>query len=403
MNIGKNKSKNNKKVVMYDYYLAIDWSQVNCALAIMKNNSLEPKIIEYDDEQSINLKKLKEKLKEIRGKKIITIEETTSTHWLYVELKEYVNKILVCDPYRNKLLSEGPQNDKTDARKLCQLLRNGMLKEIFHSLDEDYKIRQLESSYEDIVKAGVRILNQRSAIYRAIGLRAKKDKLPKDDIYKAIERNQNKAIELYYEQKEDYDKVFKELKGKNQVVNKLCSIPGIAEVGAVKIYSRVIEPGRFRNKYKYWTYCGLAKQEKESGKKSYGKKKPRYCRTLKGVYKTAAWAAIGGNSDIREYYEYLLTEIHYPKEKAINQIARYIAKVSLAIMSNKQSYKPYKWRLGKDDPQANVPLSFSRHNHKNKKKTQSGITVSDYSRESAYPSAGCSPAEPAYVWADNRI
>ena len=190
-----------------------------------------------------------------------------------------------------------------------------MLKEIFHSMDDDYKIRKLESSYGDIVKAGVRVLNQRSAIYRAIGLKVKKDKLPKDDIYMVIERNQNKAIELYSEQKEDYEKVFKELKRKNQTIKNLCSIHGIAEIGAVKIYSRVIEPGRFENKYKYWAYCGLVKHEKESGGKSYGKKNPRYCRALKGVYRIAAWAAIGGKNDIREYYEYLLTEKYYPETR----------------------------------------------------------------------------------------
>jgi len=46
------------------------------------------------------------------------------------------------------LLSEGPQNDKIDAVKLCQLLRAGLLKEIYHSLEEDYHLRKLVSAYE---------------------------------------------------------------------------------------------------------------------------------------------------------------------------------------------------------------------------------------------------------------
>ncbi|MGD8780372.1 MAG: transposase [Ignavibacteria bacterium] len=117
----------------------------------MRSNSINVKIVEYTNDPVENLKKIKKQLKEIRGKKILTIEETTTTHWLYVELKEYVEKILICDPYRNSLLSEVPKNDKIDARKLCQLLRSGMLKEVYHSLDEDYKIRKLESAYEDIV------------------------------------------------------------------------------------------------------------------------------------------------------------------------------------------------------------------------------------------------------------
>ena len=141
----------------------------------------------------------------------------------------------------------------------------------------------------------------------------------------------------------------------------------------------------------------MVKHEKESGGKSYGKKNPRYCRVLKGVYRIAAWAAIGGKNDIREYYEYLLTEKYYPETRAINQIARYIAKVSLAIMRNKQSYQPYKWRLEKNEVQPETDQSFLRHCHKNKKGTQSKTTVSTYSRGYAYPLAGCSPAEPTYV------
>jgi len=39
------------------------------------------------------------------------------------------------------------------------LLRSGLLKEVYHSLDDDYKIRKLVSAYEALVKAGVRVKN----------------------------------------------------------------------------------------------------------------------------------------------------------------------------------------------------------------------------------------------------
>ena len=38
--------------------------------------------------------------------------------FLYTELKEYVEKIIVRDPYRNKLLTERAKTDKIDAKKL---------------------------------------------------------------------------------------------------------------------------------------------------------------------------------------------------------------------------------------------------------------------------------------------
>ena len=344
MKVAKTEAKNNDSQ-LYDYYIAIDWSQINVAIAWMNARSKEPKYIERNND----LKIVKEKIKELRGNKILTIEETTTTHWLYVELKEYVNRILICDPYRNALLSEGPKNDRIDARKLCKLLRSEMLKEVYHSVDEDYKVRKLVSSYEDVVKAGVRVLNQRNAFYRAEGLSVRYDELPDKSLEKFIDNNYKKAIELYNEQRKDYETEFRKLKKSNKVINYLCGISGIAEINACKIYSRVIDGARFANKYKYWAFVGLAKHDKESGGRSYGKKSPRYSRTLKSVYKQAVNAAIGGKNDIREYYEHLITEKRLPEKLIKRQVARYIAKVSYAVMKNKTAYIPYQWRKDKEE------------------------------------------------------
>ena len=149
---------------------------------------------------------------------------------------------------------------------------------------------------------------------------------------------------MYGEQKDGYEAAFKKLKKNNTTIKNLCSIPGIAEINAAKIYSRVIEAKRFENKYKYWSYCGLAEHEKESGGKKYGKKRPRFSRILKGVYKIAATTSISGKNDVREYYEYLIKEKLLSGKEAKNQIARYIAKASYAVMKNNQRYKPYSWR-----------------------------------------------------------
>jgi len=79
------------------------------------------------------LRDLKDYLSNLKGSKILTIEECPAAQWLYVELLDYVDKILICDPYRNRLLSDGAKNDVLDAEKLCLLLRNGLLKEVYHT------------------------------------------------------------------------------------------------------------------------------------------------------------------------------------------------------------------------------------------------------------------------------
>lgn len=74
-------------------------------------------------------------LKNLKGTTIVALEETTTSQWLYAELKDYVDKIFICDPNRNKLLNEGPKTDKIDARKLVQLLKAGLMKEVYHCTD----------------------------------------------------------------------------------------------------------------------------------------------------------------------------------------------------------------------------------------------------------------------------
>ena len=197
MNIRKSSTKGKAERINregYDHYISIDWSEANATIGRMRSNSINVTLKVFSPE----VKEVKKYLNQLEGSKILTIEETTTTHWLYVELKESVDKIIICDPYRNSLLSEGPKTDKIDARKLCQLLRSGLLKEVYHSLDEDYKIRKIVSAYEDIIKAGVRLKNQKSALYRASGIKYKTGELPKKDVMlNFIAKKQNKGIEEY--------------------------------------------------------------------------------------------------------------------------------------------------------------------------------------------------------------
>jgi transposase len=121
------------------WYVALDWAQKNMAIAIAKNSE-EPIVTD----QPTSLKQLKDIIEELDGEKIMTIEESATAQWLYVELHELVSKLIVCDPCKNKLLSYGPKNDKIDALKLLQLLRGGFLKPVFHSTDEPNQAKKTE-------------------------------------------------------------------------------------------------------------------------------------------------------------------------------------------------------------------------------------------------------------------
>jgi len=321
---------------MYQHYIAVDWAQSNMAIAHLTGGSNRASVRDVPT----SLEDLKDYLKSLRGSKILTIEETTTSHWLYVELYGLVDKIVICDPYKNKLLSLGAKNDKADAIKLVTLLKSDSLKPVFHSLDELVKLRKLVSSYEDLIKRGVRLKNQKSAIFRSVGL-SSQDAMPgENDIEHFVLRRINSAIDAYEGDRKFYEEEFERLFKRFTMLRWLRQIPGIGVIGAVKIAAAVVDGSRFPDDRKFHTYCGLAMHALQSGGKDYGRRKPRYRRDLKAVFKTAALAAITHDNEFTEYYRYLIQEKRYPDHQARHAVARKIATAVYGVMKNKQKYNP---------------------------------------------------------------
>ena len=52
----------------------------------------------------------------LRGDLHVTFEEGTSAAWLYDLLRPHVDRLVVCDPRKNKSVREGNQSDEIDAR-----------------------------------------------------------------------------------------------------------------------------------------------------------------------------------------------------------------------------------------------------------------------------------------------
>jgi len=315
----------------YDHYVSIDWSLSTMAIAHMGRRDNIPRVFERPSE----LKELKTYLRSLKGRIIITFEETGCAHWLYLELVDCADRILICDPFQNKLLCHGPKTDKIDARKLCELLRAGLLKEVYHSNSELYELRLLVSAYEDVVRSGIRVLNQKAAL--TLGHREK----GKSSAFIGGILKEN--IDLYRRSKEQYEQRFNVVARGNKLVRFQREIDGIGTIGAVKILACVVDARRFPYSGKYMSYCGLVKHEKLSGGRSYGWRKPRYSRVLKSVYKTAALAAIRGHNPIREYYDHLLDQ-GVAEHNARHTVARYIARISYGMLKSGTRYEPYRWR-----------------------------------------------------------
>lgn len=314
---------------MFKHYIGLDWSQTVMAISRRTPSGKEVQNFEIPS----RIADLKEYFKLLKGDIILTFEETTGAQWLYTELHDCVTKLVVCDPYRNKLLLDGPKTDRIDARKLSKLLYADMIKPVFHSGDELLRLRKLVSGYEDLIKSGVRNKNQLSAIDR--GLHFTKHSQHEQ----FVARSHKRFIEIYEEERENYKSEFYKLAKKYKPIRDVDSIPGIGIIGAVTIVATIVDINRFSRFGKLLSYSGLISLEKISGGASYGRRKPRYSRQLKRVFDAAAMSIInGGDSALKSYYLYLITKKNYAKHNAKKALARRVASITFGVMKTKKRF-----------------------------------------------------------------
>lgn len=320
----------------YDHYVAVDWSKNNMAIARMTKHSEDCKVIDVPTA----LDDLKAYLDKLRGSVVLTIEESTPAQWLYTELSGSVSKVLVCDPRRNRLLNEGPKTDKIDARKLVNLLRAGLLREVYHSGEKFIKLRKLVRGYTAITKNGVRLKNQRAALLLSAG-RINRDIELKDRHEELVVKEFDFLIANNDKSRDVYVKEFRRLRSSNKVIENLTTIPGIDVKGAVRLTAIVVDPQRFKDTSKWLSYCGLIKHEKISGGRSYGSRKPKYSRTAKSIFKTAAISCIGMDrkNPLKRYYEGLIREKNYADFNARHALARRIAILALGVMKTGKPFE----------------------------------------------------------------
>ena len=322
----------------FDHFIAVDWAQRNMAIARMTARSGKIDVIDVPT----CLKELQIYLSQLKGKKCLTFEESTCSQWLYTELKEHADELIVCDPYRNHLLKEGAKSDKIDAAKMVQLLRAGLLKPVFHSGDHFIYLRKLVSGYQDLVKSGVRLKNQRAALFRGNGILPGKSAQLEHPAEQFVLEGLDRGIEAYDLEKARYEDEISRHCKKQKVLKNLMTLPGIGEIGAIKIASRIVDPRRFDSKSDFLSYCGLVRLERMSGGRSYGKKNSRYCPMLKEVFK---WAALNAtmshtNTSFKRYYDYLLQEKKYPSHNARNAVARRVAVLTWGVLKSGKPFQP---------------------------------------------------------------
>ena len=304
-------------------------------------------------------------LRGLEGSLHVTFEEGTYAAWLYDLLTPYVERVVVCDPRKNKLLPSGHKSDKVDARKLAEWLRQGQLSPVYHGSQSLRTLKELTHSYLYLVQDTTRVMNRLKALFRARGIscsgRAVYQTRQRDQWLQLLtQAGARQRAALLYQQLQLLQPLRKAAHQALLVESRryaahptLRQIPGLGPTRAALIQAIVQTPYRFRSKRQFWSYVGLAVVTHASAE--YQVVDGQVCRSrktvatrglnrthnhvLKEVFKSAATEAIQRDPVFKLCY-FRLTQRGVSPEMARLTLTRKLAALTLSLWKKGARYDP---------------------------------------------------------------
>lgn len=322
-------------------FIGMDAHSSTCTFSVMDEGGVEMDNVTIQT----NGKLLIEYIRRIEGKKKMVFEECELSHWLYDLFRSEVDDLIVCSPVHNRAYKK-VKTDKLDARGLANLLRGGFLTSVYHDGTARERFRSLMSGYEDLIQESVRLKCRYKSLFRKEGKWKKGGQIYRDEkTLTELERPEFqfmagstfRLMGMITEERKHYVKEIVEAGKKFKEMKYLGSVPGIGRIQASKIVAQVIDPGRFKTKYRYFSYCGLVRHRRISGGRDYGSEEIHGNKILKCVYRMAGYSALRGNNGLKKYYDQL-REHGTSHENAYHAVCRKIAAISLSVWRNRKEY-----------------------------------------------------------------
>jgi len=292
----------------------------------------------------------------IRGSLHVALEEGTCAAWLHDLLKPHVTQVLVCDPRKNAAMKTGNKNDRSDARKLAELLYLEKLHPVFHGETGIRALKELARSYLAVTRDTTRVMNRLKALYRSwaipcAGQRVYAPRYRSEWLAKISEPGVRRRAEIYYQQLDALRSLREQVRRdllaegrKHSAMRLLRQIPSIGPIRAVLLIALMQTPHRFRTKRQLWAYCGLALKTSTSGEYRFVEGQLRRSKKflairglntnhnhdLKNIFKGAATRAAAVPGPFLEFHAGLVTRGMKPTMARLT-LARKIAAITLIV------------------------------------------------------------------------
>jgi transposase len=271
-------------------------------------------------------------------------------------LKPHVAQVLVCDPRKNTTMKTGNRNDRSDARKLAELLYLDKLHAVYHGETGIRALQEVARSYLTMTRDTTRVMNRLKALYRSwaipcAGQRVYAPRYRSQWLAKISEAGVHRRAEIYYQQLDALRSLREQVRRdllaegrKHSAMNLLRQIPSIGPIRAVLLIALMQTPHRFRTKRQLWAYCGLALKTSTSGEyrivEGQLKRSKKFLairglnanhnHDLKNIFKGAATRAAAVPGPFHDFYAALVAKGMKPAMARLT-LARKIAAITLIV------------------------------------------------------------------------
>jgi transposase len=334
------------------HFIAFDVHCPFCEVAVVAGTG---KVVQRD-RCATTIPALRELVMSVPRPRQLVIEEGPLAGWLWRQLHALVDRMVVSEPRRNRLIAkDGDKDDDLDAEKLAQLLRGGYLKEV-HQVDslERALFKQQVALYHHRVRQRVREGQRLSSLFRQHGVMIREraygcaedrpallERLPAEPALRSMVTSLWVSYDALVEQEQRWRKQLIHRARQEEVVRRWQELPGVGWVRAATLYAYLDTPWRFRSKAALWKYLGIGLQRQRSGNGPEHLGVPRQVhRLLKSMILGAARSAIvQGKNPFADLHRRWLEAGLAPK-LARRNVARALAATLWGLWKNGSAYRP---------------------------------------------------------------
>ena len=271
--------KRKEKPMRTEYFITMD---THCRTTDVCVKTARGKLVKRQH-LATGIPQLRELIESVPHPRHLAFEEGAIAGWLYRNLKDSADELIVCDPRRNGYIArDGDKDDPIDAEKLNDLYRGGFLKPV-HQMDEAEKaaIKQVIGMYHDRVGHRVAEGNRLLGLCRRWGVMVPGSRMRESGGIKWLQEclkgaNVPEPVQsLVQEQWQSFDRALGQemnlhqqvcrLAGKDKMMKRVTELPGYGPIRAATLICYLDTPWRFKSKSALWKYVGIGLRRERSG------------------------------------------------------------------------------------------------------------------------------------------